>query len=602
MTSPYLLRHLSVITAVLLSYSAVAEDSTVTMYLKGSSQTPSRGTAELAETPTHYFQNNPDAKIRGVYRSVYPGIDMTCVGDSYSTEYIFSLQPGADPNLISCFFKDSTLVSLLHSGSLQFRKDEIQIQVSQPVAYLQVNNETSMRYLKSRATTDGHVAILADELVKETQQKLNNTTVNLIPGGGQPNGPMHDFFISRFETVNDQLLFFLNDAEANQMNDRGSNMHFDERGNIWINRAMKMARDEMFAIANSKFTYDPEQPAGHRYDHVRGPDDHPLYADHPAMGLSWFGTIKYCNWLTLHSGRGTAQLCYSEGTNAVDWAPITATNWVAGSFTDLERYEWLKLKGFRLSSTGTNTPLLEANPFNELFKCAAWSSYTNHAFGSGMDDCDGTSANFKNTPFNTAAGSLPAGFFSEKNRHNFKDLTPSANFYGIYDLSGNAAEWTSDTRSTEVAVAGGSWSDPPMPINTCYYLPPYYTAKSVGMRAATTYMPDFNIHIHILVTFYFLEEGLPPLDIPDSVLQPYLKPDQPPPGAPITDDRPDGGAMAFTANQSDTDYITPGGIIYKSDTAQPIPPAGPPSSPTGDSTGTYIPGPIPDPDPSPSGI
>jgi hypothetical protein len=245
----------------------------------------------------------------------------------------------------------------------------------------------------------------------------------------------------------------------------------------------------------------------------------------------------------------------------------------------LERYEWLKLKGFRLPMTGTNTSLLTPNPFNEFYKTAAWNSFTNLSFAFGQDDYDGTAANFENSPFTTAAGTLPTGFFSDNNKGRFKRLTPSANFYGLYDISGNAAEWTADSNGRELSVGGGAWSDPPLPVNTCYFLPPYYTAKSVGMRVGSTYMQDFKIRIHMLVTFFLLEEGLPPADIPEAVLFPYLQDPELPPG--IASDDPDGTEISFTGSRSPTDYDIPTGITY-TDTPEPptVPDVSPPSPPS----------------------
>ena len=41
------------------------------------------------------------------------------------------------------------------------------------------------------------------------------------------------------------------------------------------------------------------------------------------LGVSWEGGMKYCNWLTLRDGLGLVQRRYREGTNRLDWAPVT---------------------------------------------------------------------------------------------------------------------------------------------------------------------------------------------------------------------------------------------------------------------------------------
>jgi formylglycine-generating enzyme required for sulfatase activity len=179
----------------------------------------------------------------------------------------------------------------------------------------------------------------------------NPPELNLVKKDVQPGGPAYDFYMSKYEITNNEFVRFLNDAQANPANWRGTNMFFDALGNVWISPQMVLERDEMFSITDSRIVYRREAPPGTRYSVTpKAPPNGGSYGNHPVVGVSWYGAIKYCNWLTLDSGRGADQRCYREGTNILDWAPIACnpTNWAQGMFTESERKSWLAYKGFRL--------------------------------------------------------------------------------------------------------------------------------------------------------------------------------------------------------------------------------------------------------------
>jgi formylglycine-generating enzyme required for sulfatase activity len=181
----------------------------------------------------------------------------------------------------------------------------------------------------------------------------------LVEGDSQPSGPSYDFYMARFEISNMLYLRFLNNAEANTNNWRGTNMFFDTQGNVWINPAHKKDRDEMFAVGKSRLSYNPDYPAGARYRLSSAvPAQSGAYSNHPIAGVSWYGAAKFCNWLTIASGRGWEECAYREGSNTFDWAPATsaATNWMRGIFTSAEREAWLSYKGFRLPMDGCEKP------------------------------------------------------------------------------------------------------------------------------------------------------------------------------------------------------------------------------------------------------
>ena len=66
-----------------------------------------------------------------------------------------------------------------------------------------------------------------------------------------------------------------------------------------------MALDDHRKAHRGWIEYHPEFPIGTRYAVTpRVPRTGGAYTNHPAVGVSWFGAAKYCNWLTIDSGRG----------------------------------------------------------------------------------------------------------------------------------------------------------------------------------------------------------------------------------------------------------------------------------------------------------
>ncbi|MBN2301699.1 MAG: SUMF1/EgtB/PvdO family nonheme iron enzyme, partial [Lentisphaerae bacterium] len=415
---------------------------------------------------SYYFRSETDqtqqrAKPLAWHPSIYPGIDLISYGDDYQLEYVFTVSPGADPSLIKLAYEKPEHMHLSHTGNITVQMDGGEMIQMSPVIFLLENGKTRMIPGRYSINYDKTISIDPGTVFNQRYSKLNGTQMNLVPVGGQPGGPMYSFYVAKYEVTNDQFLRFLNNAEANRRSARGANMFFKHTGSIAFKQDDFTDASDMFNIAASRLVYNPKNSAGNRYDHARSPKGDAPFASHPVSGVSWYGAVKYCNWLTIESGRGLAQLCYTEGTNALDWAPVTATNWTEGVFEAYERELWLSYQGFRLPMVDSPPPLIITNAYNEFYKSAAWSGVTNMPYGFGREICDIYDANYRKLSIGMGFQTLPVGFFNGTNILNKIAVRPNNNYYGIYDLSGNMAEWMTDrgraNNRTSRAVCGGSW-------------------------------------------------------------------------------------------------------------------------------------------------
>lgn len=515
------------------------------------------------------------------YRNVYPGIDLHVFRTEHQFEYVFVVSPGSDPSLIRVGFSSPQTLTRDQAGNVVLRLPNGEVVQSTPTVFL--TDKDSSRQIDALYSIgpDNSVGLHMGREYNALFAKLNSTVFNVVPAGGQPGGPDYPFYTARYETTAQQFLNFLNSAESNPDSPRSANMFFDRSGNVWINPAHRANRDEMFDISDSTITYDPVKPAGSRYDHYRLPNGVAPYTNHPISGVSWFGAVKYCNWLTIDSGRGEASLCYREGTNALDWAPIAATNWSVGCFSNNERRAWLSVKGFRLPMVNVEAPVSRTNEFNEFLKASTWCGSTNSVYGFGSDTFDGTEANCRGvlSP-NKDGGTMPVGFFDGLQMLGKHRTRPNGNFFGLHDLTGNAAEWATDlafTNSTDSRlIVGGSWAQTPKPAARTWAAPPFMADIFSGFRVSTTHLPMESLHIHMLFSF-FMEPTVSAAKKPEGAIEPKplipSEPEEPPSTKPL------GPAKDLSVPPPGA---TPPGLTYGT-VPQVIPPvvAAPASPPSG---------------------
>jgi formylglycine-generating enzyme required for sulfatase activity len=270
--------------------------------------------------------------------------------------------------------------------------------------------------------------------------------------------------------TNAQFAEFLNDALNHPHNERGQYMYFDTvGGGVYVNSAVS---GEVGPSASGRQVrmFSPSLAGRMSWgaDGYRVADSPIDYSQHPVAGVSWYGALKYCNWLTIDQGLLLQDRCYTEGTDAdlTGWRPVTisAADWAQRDLNDTERENLVRgLRGFRLpmddGADNASPPVDTMDRFNEWFQAAAWNPHSMPpratTFGFGRNTLTGADANFQNSgdPFDN--GTTPVGYFDAVN----------ANAYGLSDMSGNLYQWLQDRYSPHPgnlafrSIRGGSWND-----------------------------------------------------------------------------------------------------------------------------------------------
>jgi formylglycine-generating enzyme required for sulfatase activity len=458
------------------------------------------------------------------YRDVYPGIDFWYFDDSTRREFAFLARPGTSLSNITLRV-DGTEPSMVDAeGNLVFLMTGATLVVGQPRIYqsepsaLDSGSQSGIPLKKHAGSYEGggNTVRFRTEPVTSNgntqgyngSARLKEPELCMVSASGDTNGPPYDYYVGKFETRNVEFVDFLNSAERGTTNLLGTNLFFDAQGNVWINPKMKAGRDEVFSVAESRIVYRADKAVGERYAITdRQPRFGGSYTNHPVVGASWFGAVKYCNWLTLASGRGGDQRCYREGTNSWDWAPVTcaATNWQAGVFTASERIAWLKLRGFRLPMDNCSGNNGNGNTFSEFYKAGTWIGTTNVQYGFGRTNVFAGDANFRLPNATDKPDTTPVGFFDGSDHDGQMATRTNRNAYGIYDLSGNVEEWVNDVGITNSPLFrgtyGGSWFTAPPPMSSRKYARPSDTRNSVGFRVSSSYASNTGISV-VRIPYY----------------------------------------------------------------------------------------------------
>ncbi len=143
------------------------------------------------------------------------------------------------------------------------------------------------------------------------------------PATHQPSGPEYTFSMGRFEVTVSQFMAFLNDAEANQGNERGANLAFRSGGDVGL---PDESADNKFIFVMSHNSDEPGYGIAYNASGLVGSrySFDPAYGQHPIVGVSWFGALKFCNWLTIDQGLALGERVYHEGPGEGDWYPVAS--------------------------------------------------------------------------------------------------------------------------------------------------------------------------------------------------------------------------------------------------------------------------------------
>jgi formylglycine-generating enzyme required for sulfatase activity len=320
---------------------------------------------------------------------------------------------------------------------------------------------------------------------------FNASPLGNIRGVGtyQAGGPEHGFFIGKFEVTNDELATFLNSIDTNPNNTLGSFTFIDESDGAFYFSESLSTTTLLFDPAESLVQFNTNNLAGSRFVVPSGAERH------PATGISWYGALKYCNWLTVFNGLGNAARCYTEGLTADDWHPVTASSWPA--FTMSERDAWVAgFEGFRLPMY--DDPLGDSNLHNEFSKAARWTGVRSPQFGHGRFlffpfdgnyfDSNDPYADVGTTPVGYYDGTFKAGRTGTDGLFRRGQFTRrQVNGYDLFDMTGNVGEWQTDGFATNWrVVAGGTHRSTfqELEVDDPLAVIPYAGLDFIGMRLA----------------------------------------------------------------------------------------------------------------------
>lgn len=314
------------------------------------------------------------------------------------------------------------------------------------------------------------------------------------PATQQPGGLNYSFEVARHEVTVGQFIAFLNDAEANQDNERGDNLAFHANGDVGLPKFEGPDDDTFFDMSDANdnglfsygVVYDASSPLGSRYTFDSA------FADHPIIAVSWFSGLKFANWLTLDQGYPPEERVYHEGSAQGDWYPLSIGDeingsqkdtWASRDLTDAERMRLvLDYAGFRLPrDMNSSFP----GPFNEWTKVGSWDGgdMVDRIYGFGRDLLTSADANSLDSGDPWETGTSPVGYYDGTN----KGTAGNENFYSVLDLSGNAMEWMQDQAiAGRRSQRGGAYTDiipdQQLRIDVVRNNFPMSTGEQVGLR------------------------------------------------------------------------------------------------------------------------
>jgi len=407
--------------------------------------------------------------------------------DTTANEYAVQVEPGCTWVWLN--------YGLGAGGTLEpYESAQVRVTVDDAQASLFEADQTCQVDFLNLTTGKGNSTLTMAVRLPSPPPVLDPPAMATVPKAqNQPAGPQYDYRIGVYEITNAQFTTFLNNALANLDNERGQYLYHDtDSGSVYIHSAQtgttgtSGAGTLIFnAAANGHIAF-----SGGEYILSDS-----AFAEHPVAGVSWYGALKFCNWLTLDQGFGPLQRCYGEGpgSSLSTWRPLTITpaNWSARFMSDVERAALVAdYRGYRLPMDNN---ALQADDYNEWFKAAAWRQdlYLNMTYGFGRNTATIADANWNASADPFEPGTTPVGYY-DGTPHDLFATNDTDNAYGLHDLCGNLFEWMQDQYAlTSRAVRGGSWawgdaSGPGITNSERKYATPQSGLNTLGFRVVRT--------------------------------------------------------------------------------------------------------------------
>jgi formylglycine-generating enzyme required for sulfatase activity len=255
----------------------------------------------------------------------------------------------------------------------------------------------------------------------------------------------YDLFVGQGTVTIEEFLDGLNNLHA----DHPEEIQFRANGNVVFqdggpaillfdmdqnnNVTVTGIEEELF---DNGMTYNPTGEPAYGADQAR--------KNFPILGVTWYGTLYYCNWLTyLKDGdEDDEDGAYAIGPEPADWRPasLSKADWQDG-FNDSEREAWIQQypDAYRLPM---DDYAVGASRYNEFFHFVG-------DFGEGVESGENDDrVNYWNSGDFFDNGPVPPDY-------------SVANEFGLDNVLGNVWEWQTDTFDPQDLSArslrGASW-------------------------------------------------------------------------------------------------------------------------------------------------
>ncbi len=137
-----------------------------------------------------------------------------------------------------------------------------------------------------------------------------------------------------------------------------------------------------------------------------------------------------------------------------------------------------------------------ANPYNEFPQgCGVGGRHQHAAYGYlGRDTVEAGDANYLNSGLTEKQDTMPVASLDGSDHDGRFATHSNGNYYGIFDLSGNATEWLNDPGQTNVLADrgcyGGLWFRPAHAIGAAIRQPAFHGPESRGFRVTFTFAQE----------------------------------------------------------------------------------------------------------------